>query len=45
MEDYEKFARRHLSQLAKSEEGERRRPSPAPSLIRVHGRAILPPLV
>ncbi|XP_047189775.1 uncharacterized protein si:ch73-100l22.3 isoform X1 [Scophthalmus maximus] len=45
MEDYEKFARRHLSQLAKSEEGERRRPSPAPSLIRVHGRAILPPLL
>ncbi|XP_019940037.2 centriolar coiled-coil protein of 110 kDa isoform X1 [Paralichthys olivaceus] len=43
MEDYDKFVQR-LSHLRRSEE-EYSKPSPAPSLIRVYGRPILPPLL
>ncbi|XP_062244485.1 uncharacterized protein cp110 [Platichthys flesus] len=43
MEDYDKFVQRRFSLLRRSEEEEA--PSPASSLIRVHGRPILPPLL
>ncbi|XP_040893121.1 uncharacterized protein si:ch73-100l22.3 isoform X2 [Toxotes jaculatrix] len=46
MEDYDEFVQRRLSQLRKGdEEEEHSRPSPASSVIRVHGRPILPPLL
>ncbi|XP_035037836.1 uncharacterized protein si:ch73-100l22.3 isoform X2 [Hippoglossus stenolepis] len=49
MEDYDKFVQRRFSRLRRSEEEEEEeehsRPSPASSLIRVHGRPILPPLL
>lgn len=49
MEDYKEFVQYRLSQLRESEDNQPSKParsySVGPSLIRFHGRSILPPLV